>query len=400
MLPRVRIMYENGLLGSSSPSDDGVVGMVASGVAVAGKMELGTAYLLTKLGDLDSLGVTAEANDANANLYRQVKEFYDEAPAGTKLWLMAVAESVTMTDICDKTKAYAKKLITAANGAINLLVVAKKNPSGYTATVVDGLDSDVFAAMTKAQALAEEAADELFSPLLVLLPGMNYAGTASSLKDLSECGNNRVCIMIGDTSASSTQACVGLAAGRIAAIPVQRSMARVKTGAISADNLYIGASAAENGSPDVVHDQGYICPRTFVGKAGYYWSDDKLATAATDDYALVPRRRVIDKAYRIAYRTLIEELNEEIPVTDEGMIPAAIVKSIQNTVERAIENGMTAYGNLGNDPSDANDTGVECYIDTEQNIVSNSTLNVQLRVKPYGYAKYINCYLGFKTASV
>ena len=54
----------------------------------------------------------------------------------------------------------------------------------------------------------------------------------------------------------------------------------------------------------------------------------------------------------------------------------------------------------GNDPSDANDTGVECYIDTEQNIVSNSTLNVQLRVKPYGYAKYINCYLGFTTASV
>ena len=307
MLPRVRIMYENGLLGSSSPSDDGVVGMVASGVAVAGKMALGTAYLLTKLETLIRWALR-QRQTTQTQTSTAVKEFYDEAPAGTKLWLMAVAESVRMIDICDKTKAYAKKLITAANGAINLLVVAKKNPSGYTATVVDGLDSDVFAAMTKVQALAEEAADELFSPLLVLLPGMNYAGTASSLKDLSECGNNRVCIMIGDTSASSTQACVGLAAGRIAAIPVQRSMARVKTGAISADNLYIGASAAENGSPDVVHDQGYICPRTFVGKAGYYWERHKLAPS-TDDYALF-LAVVIDKAYR-SYRTLIEELNEE-----------------------------------------------------------------------------------------
>jgi len=162
--------------------------------------------------------------------------------------------------------------------------------------------------------------------------------------------------------------------------------------------MYIGTVVAENGNPDVINDKGFICPRTFVGKAGYFWNDDLLATAVTDDYALTPRRRVIDKAYRIAYRTLVEELGNDIAVTDDGKIPAAIAKNIQNEVERAIENEMTANGNLGVNPTDDNDTGVECYVDYNQNIVSSSTLNVQLRVKPYGYAKYINCYLGFKTA--
>jgi len=398
MLAHVSIIYQNGLLGSTSPSDDGVVGMIASGAEVVNKMVLGTAYHLTKLDDLTTLGVTDAANDANANIYRQVKEFYDEAPAGSKLWLMPVAASVTMTDICDKTKAYAKNLLVAANGAVNILVVAKTDPSGYTATVADGLDSDVYAAATKAQALADESADERYAPLFVILPGMHYSGTASDLKDLHSYTYNRVGIIIGDTKASSVEASVGLLAGRMAAIPVQRSIARVKDGTIAADSMYIGTVVAENGNPDVINDKGFICPRTFVGKAGYFWNDDLLATAVTDDYALTPRRRVIDKAYRIAYRTLVEELGNDIAVTDDGKIPAAIAKNIQNEVERAIENEMTANGNLGVNPTDDNDTGVECYVDYNQNIVSSSTLNVQLRVKPYGYAKYINCYLGFKTA--
>ena len=154
--------------------------------------------------------------------------------------------------------------------------------------------------------------------------------------------------------------------------------------------------AAELGDPATISDAGFVCPRTFVGKGGYFWSDDKLATAPSDDYALIPRRRVIDKAYRIAYQTLVNEISEEVPVTDEGKISAPVVKSIQTAVESAIINNMTSYGNLGNDPGDANDMGVECYINPDQNIVATSRLEVSVRVKPHGYTKYIDVTLGFK----
>ena len=408
MLPNVKIDFANGVIGASEPMDDGVTGIVCTAVAVThtvdGKQEttfaLNTPYLITKLDELVKKGVTSDNADANAILYKAVKEFYDEAPDGSKLWIMGVADTVTLADIVDKTKDNAKKLLIAANGTIRTLAVKIKDKSAYTPTVTTGIDGTVRTAITNAQALAEWATETLFAPVMVLLEGRHYTGNAETLvsNPVNTGNNNRVGVVIGDTVADSKGAAVGLLAGRIASIPVQRSVARVRTGSIVATTMYIGGVAAELGNPGTINDCGFICPRTFVGKAGYYWSDDKLAAEASDDYSLIPRRRVADKAYRITYSTLINEVAEEISVTDDGKISAPVVKAIQTAVESAIVNNMTSRGNLGNDPSDPNDMGVECYINPDQNIVATSRLDVQLRIKPHGYSKYIEVSLGFKVA--
>lgn len=406
MLPNVKIDFANGAIGASEPMDDGVTGLVCTAVAVTqtvnGNPEtpftLNTPYLITKLDELVKKGITSDNADANATLYKAVKEFYDEAPDGSKLWIMGVADTVTLADIVDKTKDNAKKLLVAANGTIRTLAVKIKDKSGYTATTTTGIDGAVRTAITNAQALAEWATETLFAPVMVLLEGRHYTGNAETLvsNPVNTGNNNRVGVVIGDTVADSKGAAVGLLAGRIASIPVQRSVARVRTGSIVATTMYIGGVAAELGNPETINDCGFICPRTFVGKAGYYWSDDKLAAEASDDYSLIPRRRVADKAYRIAYTTLVNEIAEEISVTDDGKISAPVVKAIQTAVESAIVNNMTSRGNLGNDPSNPNDMGVECYINPDQNIIATSRLDVQVRIKPHGYSKYINVSLGFK----
>lgn len=406
MLPYVKIDFANGAIGASEPMDDGVTGLVCTAVAVTqtvdGKQEttfaLDTPYLITKLDELVKKGVTSESSDVNATLYKAVKEFYDEAPEGSKLWIMGVADTVTIDDIVDKTKDNAKKLLVAANGTIRILAVKVKDKSGYNPTVTTGIDGAVRTAIVNAQGLAEWATETLFAPVMVLLEGRHYTGKAETLvsNPINNGDNNRVAVLIGDTVADSKGAAVGLLAGRIASIPVQRSVARVRTGSIVATTMYIGGVAAELGNPETINDCGFICPRTFVGKAGYYWSDDKLAAEASDDYSLIPRRRVADKAYRIAYTTLVNEIAEEISVTDDGKISAPVVKAIQTAVESAIVNNMTSRGNLGNDPSNPNDMGVECYINPDQNIIATSRLDVQVRIKPHGYSKYINVSLGFK----
>ena len=406
MLPYVKIDFANGAIGASEPMDDGVTGLVCTAVAVTqtvdGKQEttfaLDTPYLITKLDELVKKGVTSESSDVNATLYKAVKEFYDEAPEGSKLWIMGVADTVTIADIVDKTKDNAKRLLVAANGTIRILAVKVKDKSGYTPTVTTGIDGAVRTAIVNAQGLAEWATETLFAPVMVLLEGRHYTGNAETLvsNPINNGDNNRVAVLIGDTVADSKGAAVGLLAGRIASIPVQRSVARVRTGSIVATTMYIGGVAAELGNPETINDCGFICPRTFVGKAGYYWSDDKLAAEASDDYSLIPRRRLADKAYRIAYTTLVNEIAEEISVTDDGKISAPVVKAIQTAVESAIVNNMTSRGNLGNDPSNPNDMGVECYINPDQNIIATSRLDVQVRIKPHGYSKYINVSLGFK----
>jgi len=397
MLPSVKIIYENGALGSVAPSADGTMGLVATGTAVSGKFELTKAYILRSLESLVDLGITAEASDKNAHIYKFVREFYAEAGAGAELWLMAFAGTLKQSDLVDQTKNTARQLILEANGRLRGLAVVCNPPNNYTPTIENGLDKDVALAMLNAQKLADWATNSLFAPIFVLLEGRSYNGNPVDLADLTEFGHNRVGVLIGDTVANSKGSSMGLLAGRVATIPVQRKVARVKDGAVRALQLFIKDRLAELADVESIHNKGYITFRTFVGKAGYFFTDDNLATRIADDYRSLARRRTIDKAYRIAYLTLIEELNDEIPVMDNGELVPAMVKSWQTTVESAIANQMTSQGNLGTDPTNPQDTGVQCFIDHRQNIVATSRMEVSLKVKPYGYAKFIEVKLGFKT---
>ncbi len=395
-LPRVKISFENGALGGVAPSEDGVCGLVAYATAVSTTFALNTPYLITKLAGLEALGVTSEATGVNAALYKTVKEFYSEAPDGTKLWVMGVAASTSISNLTDKANNIISPLLRAARGSINILML--KLASAAEPTMSGSIDGAVLTAVTNLQALAEDWTENCYAPFMCLVEALSYNGVAASLPDLTARSDNRVGVVLGDSVSGSAGAAVGLVAGRLAAEPVQRSLARVRSGAIKAEAMYIGTNLAEIGDPDVANDLGYIVPRTFVGKSGYYWSDDHLATEASDDYCAIPRRRVIDKAYRITYKTIVDEVVENVPVNAEGKLAAFHCKGVETSVESAIVNSMTSEGNLGNDPDNASDLGVQCYIDPDQNILATSRLEVNLKVKPHGYSKYIDVKLGFKTA--
>lgn len=398
-LPRVKIYFENGLLGSVADSADGLLGLAVTATAVAGKFELARAYVLRSLSGLDDLGITADEADANAFLYKQVKEFYAEAGEGTAVWLMGFPNTVSQSAMVDKTQNYAKLLIQEAEGALKGLIVAIKPAVGYVPTIEDGLDADLKTAMSNAQELAEWATTSLYAPLFVILEARHFSGNVADLLDLTDYSYNRVGVLMGDTANSTNGAAVGTLAGRIASAPVQRHIGRVKDGALAPITAYIADKTVSQADVESINDKGFITFRTFVGKAGYFFADDSLATETADDYRSLARRRTIDKAYRVAYAALLEELNDEIALSADGTIAPAIAKSWEQEVETAIINNMTAEGNLGVDPTEDTDTGVQCAIDTTQNVVSSSKIEIVLRVKPYGYAKYIDVKLGFKTTT-
>lgn len=383
-------------MGGVAPSEDGVCGLVAYATAVSTTFALNTPYLITKLDGLVALGITSEATGVNAALYKTVKEFYREAPEGTKLWVMGVAASTSIANLTDKANNIISPLLMAARGSINILML--KVASAAEPTMSGSIDGAVLTAVTNLQALAEDWTENKYAPFMCLVEALSYNGVAASLPDLTARSDNRVGVVLGDSVTGSAGAAVGLVAGRLAAEPVQRSLARVRSGAIKAETMYIGTNQAELGDPDVANDLGYIVPRTFVGKSGYYWSDDHLATGASDDYCAIPCRRVIDKAYRIAYKTLVDEIAENVPVNTEGKLAAFHCKGVETSVESAIVNSMTSEGNLGNDPDNASDLGVQCYIDPDQNILATSRLEINLKVKPHGYSKYIDVKIGFKTS--
>ncbi len=391
-LPKVTINYQSGALGRVMPSADGVTGLIATAAAVSSTFALGTVYEVRSMDDVADLGIT-EAN--NAGLYKVLSEFFGAAGGSAELWLLGVADTVTLTQMADPDLAHGKLLLNTANGRIRTLIIHRTPAGGYSATVTNGIDADCESAIGKAQELGNWATNTLKTPILTLIPALYYSSTASALSAMNERTDNRVAIMLGDT-ASGNGCAIGLLGGRIAKSPVQRNVGRVRDGAIVSNQAYIGADKVENASVATIHNRGFVTLRNHAGRAGYYFTDDPLCNISTDDYNGVAVRRVIDKAYRVAYVAIADELLNEVTVNDQGQVSVSYAKSIENKIENAIINSMTTNGELGNDPADQNDTGVECFVDPTVNVVSTGKIVVELRVKPHGYAKMIEVNLGFK----
>ena len=388
MLPKIKIQFINGQLGTVGESPDGLFALVCGAAAVTKRLELGKAYTLHSFDELAALGVTAENNP---RLYKHVQDFYTEAEEGTKLVIYPVDKAKTFTELCDKDTGVIKELIMAANGALRGIFVAG---DGREATVTtNGLDNDLFTALPKAQQLAEWATVSLYAPLFIILEGRGYKGGV--VKDLHKETYNRVGVLIGDTVKASEGAAVGLMAGRLATLPVQRNIARVKNGALKPIAMFLGEKPVEENASAVsdLYDAGYITPRKYVGKAGYFFTDDRLACEQTDDYAHITARRTIDKAYRIAYTALLELMMDELAVNDDGTLRHGIIMAWQQMMENAVNRAMTAAGELS---ADENGAGCKAYIDPKQNVLSTSKIELVLKVRPFGYARYVDVKLGFQ----
>lgn len=378
----------NGQLGTVGESPDGLFALVCGAAAVTKKLELGKAYTLHSFDELAALGVTAENNP---RLYKHVQDFYTEAEEGTKLVIYPVDKAKTFTELCDKDTGVIKELIMAENGALRGIFVAG---DGREVTVTtNGLDNDLFTALPKAQQLAEWATVSLYAPLFIILEGRGYKGGV--VKDLHKETYNRVGVLIGDTVKASEGAAVGLMAGRLATLPVQRNIARVKNGALKPITMFLGEKPVEENASAVsdLYDAGYITPRKYVGKAGYFFTDDRLACEQTDDYAHITARRTIDKAYRIAYTALLDLMMDELAVNDDGTLRHGIIMAWQQMMENAVNRAMTAAGELS---ADENGAGCKAYIDPKQNVLSTSKIELVLKVRPFGYARYVDVKLGFQ----
>ncbi len=371
----------NGQLGTVGESADGLMAIVCGATAVGDTFALGTAYDVTSMDDVAALGVTAENN---VLLYRQASDFYAEAGSGVKVVVYGVPTTATASAVCDYTKTDApglRDLITKENGRLRGV--------GLCGLAAD----DIETALSKAQQTAEWATTELYAPLFVAMEYRDYT-KAADLPDLTTLGYNRCCVVVGDTESGGAGACVGTMLGRVASVGVQRNIGRVKDGALAPVTMWLGTAKIDESQSAVsaVHGKGYIVPRKHVGRSGYYFANDPMATDPTEDYATLANRRVIDKAYRIAYDTMLDMLLDDIECNTDGTIQTAVAKSWQQTVENAVNQQMTASGELSADESG---TGAKVYIDETQNLISTSKVVVTLKVQPRGYARYIDVNLGF-----
>ena len=387
-LPNVNIIAGNGGLGQLAASTDRV-GIVSIGAAIAG-LAMSTNTLLVTLKQAEQLGITLAAHPV---LWRAIKEFYDEAGAGTELYLRHLPNTTTLVNLFTAPPAsntLIQPLLDYANGRIKVLSIVRVPATSYVpSTTANKIDIDVISALPLAQAYFTELW-KLHKMCRFLLPAIGFTGDFVGLKDLKTMTANACAVVIGSTQASA-EAAMGLVLGRIARIPVMRNIGRVKEGSLKkVTNAYIKVAGVIENINDInltiLNDKGYIFIRRYFGKEGYYFNNDFTSTAATDDYNRLARARVIDKAHSIVYNTYINELLDEVQIDDTGKIASGVISYMESIIEKAINILMTAAGEI---------SAVKVFIDPNQNILATNKLLVKVSITPVGVLETIEVELGF-----
>lgn len=386
-LPNIKFNISSNGLGLLQADIQKIPGLVLTGATVAGsnKVTAGNSYQIFSLEEAENLGI--EETGTNAFAHKQIKAFYGEAKKGAELWFMLVTQATTMEAMADLSNVFAKKLLSDSQGKIRIIGFVKK--AGTNENIVDGLDEDVKLAVIKAQALCEDFSSRFYN-VRSIVSGNKFSGTVADLKDYTENEFNRVAILLANTDASY-EASVGLALGRMASIPTQRKISRVKDGAVEPLNAYFtnGAKVETLDTAwDAIDNKAYIFLRSFANRSGYYFTGDKTLTSPTDDFNSLARGLVMDEAVLIAYNTLVEELSDEVPVTSAGKIHPAVVKNWQNAIENQIEGNMVQNGKL---------SGVKAFINEDQNVLQTNNMDVDLQLLPVGYSDFITVKIGFTT---
>jgi hypothetical protein len=338
---------------------------------------------LFSINDAIVLGINPTATPV---VYDQIKQFYNVAGKGSELFII---QSIgTMTDAFDDT--VLEKIMIASENRVSVIAVNAKIPTGATITHLDGLHNEVAQLVVDAQLWANAQMDR-YKHLNIIISGSAFNGTIADLKDYNTDNKNRVSILLSNTNATDKTAAIGMLLGRLASVPTQRKISRVKDGAITNAQAYMTNGIAVESfesAYDPLHNKGYIFLRSFLGKSGFFFSSDVTCTATTDDFSSIARGQVMGEAIQIAYTTLINEVGDEIPITTEGKVHPAIVKTWENNVERQINALMTDEGKI---------SACKCYVDENQNILTQDEMIVELQILPVGYADYITVNIGFTT---
>ena len=391
MLPSVIIKLENGALGRAAASADGVAGLILTGTP-EGTLELNKVYQLSSLRDLTNLGITEENNPL---LLKDVSAFYKQAGDGAELYLIVVAPATTLTAMCGvEETSTLRKLIDSGKRRIRLVGINRIPASGYLAdTANTGIDKDAVTAASNAQSVADNYTSQV-NPFRVFMPAILWDGETASLFSPREASFNRVGFVLAsdvkfDDFASPA---IGQVLGRAAAIPVNQSIARVKTGAIQSGDAYLsdGSTVEQKaGLGELLNDAGYIFYRTFIAKNGYYLNDDPMAAPLTDDYGNLNLGRVIDKAIIQAYVAYIDEVNDNVKVDKDGKIPPELCTWFEGRIENAV--AVTMQNEI---------SSFDASISPDQNILSSSRMDVVCKIVPTGILREINVSLGFENPAL
>lgn len=332
----------------------------------------GATHLVYSVADAEDKGV-------KGTLLELVKEFYAEVGGSTTLYVVDTYNK-KMSEVLGDGGALVSLVDKYTD--INLAAVYAGKTAGTTTKTGGMMDDDVVDAVTASKSVLA-ALQAKNTPVRVFVDGYITSAAAENTYKPNTASNGYVAVVAGGAK-DDGHAAIATALGRATKTGAHVKLGDGSLGALSITDVYygdepyddFGASAAE-----ALHDAGYLTFMRRKGLSGWYWGVDNMAS--NDDYRILVHGRVIDKAQRLAVAAYMPYVETSIAIADDGSIDAADAEYLASVLDSQIRAQMD--GQISN---------CKVTIDTNQDIINTSTLNVGLSVLPLGYLSWITINIG------
>lgn len=339
-------------IGNTTPSD-GIGMIVTPGVAVASSGDmpgfaLNTAYMLTSVSDLTSMGVT---EDNNPDLMFQVQEYYAKAGSGSRVWVVAYTAASYSTFILTNLESIISGT-TASNFDLRPRLLAFSFPASvYTGG--SGLSSIVNPTVASAASNLQAVLNNLFRQSIRMVgivdcgalmcagaTGILGEDLATRAEDLSEWGANRLSFQIV-TSTPGKATSVGRTLGMLAVLPISTSPGAVATAGAAAPVDYFmdynvagktfvntPVSRLTPAKCNILGSKQYLFTRTRPQKTGVYYNDGATCNHSTMALSEISFVRVGNAVCDSVEAFFVNLLQENIPTdASTGAIAAGFKAS-------------------------------------------------------------------------
>lgn len=154
------------------------------------------------------------------------------------------------------------------------------------------------------------------------------------------------------------------------------TLAPFKVGTFGKATLFNGGHALR------LEQAGYTTAYQLPGRAGWYWTDGRMAAPVTSDYRLVTNRRVMNKAVTQVRQALLPFVQSEADTEDVD----ASLADLEARGAAPLQ-AMRGAGEIGSG---------RVTIPPGQNILSTNQILVRVRVTPKGYLRELGLDIAFQ----
>ena len=385
MATSLTIVRQNGNVAKSVDGYDHVSGFIAyiAQGDIPSAFSGGQVQAVSTIDKAEELGITSDATAWSVRmLHYQLEEIFRiNNSISLYVGLFAKAETMTFSEI--------KTVQNYAEGAIRQIAIW----NGDTEPTTD--------LITKMESVADSL-DTENAPLSVL-----YAPKVKNYKNLPTNiaqGSARVSVVIAqagsgtgaelyaskDNTAKASVSAIGVALGTLSKASVHQCIAWVKQfpSGISMPALGDGTlvKSIDKAELEKLDTARYLFLTNVVGVAGSYWNDSHTMDLATSDYAAIESVRTMDKAVRGIRTYLTPELGGNVYIdADSGKLQSYTVSHLETTANIPLEE-MEKAGEL---------SGYKAEIDSEQDVLSTSTIEVVIKNVPVGVVRKFKVKIGF-----